>query len=1040
MAQAVRLVAAAVVGIAVGYFTDSPQLGLEAFTAVYGASGLFAPGQKTFGGKLADLKAPVASYGATIPYLRGTPRLAGIVAWSSDKRQITHDAAAGGKGGTKNTSETYTYEIDLLLEIACNRCSGLRRVWKNGALIWTNADVSDGGSLAASQTTDEWRDIRFYDGNPDQLPDPIYEAAIGVGRSPAYRGRPTVFIEGANLGESGQVPIYTFEVVADGDYEFIESPTAPFVKSGLGFPPASVSFNPAGYTMHVPQWDNGYATDRVDVYDMSTSPPTRAGYYSVLHSGLMSGTDIMTGITDVSCLVVTDRALSLSDVKIYDGTVPDGVTAAHVTFDCTGSSDLTRFCRLGDDVLFGSDFGGDTRIFRCSMSAGGTPLATSSALAQGAAALAITTDGFAWVAGTSQLYKLDLATLTLAATIATPEAGVLAAEGETLYLRGSFTFYRLDGSTWTTLANPLSDHVTAGLAVGVARGTLYNVYQNTTTGHQDEYTVYGLFPTLASGTARLDQVVRDLCLRTGQLTDDDIDVTQLESDFVRAMFISQIGPTRTTLETLSGAFFFECVEGEVLKFVKRGQAAVATIPFADLGTSDEGDGEPTSIKRLNDVELPAIVTIKYANMAADFQDGAENGDRLTTDSTTAQTVELPLGFLPSEAKQIADATTMDLATSIQQIGPIVLPMKYAALEETDVLLVTDQDGNEIRTRIAKTSDDGSSLTLDLVVDDATVINSDVVSDDSYSSSILVRTVPNTAALLMDIPALRDDDTSDVAFYATPQVRGVGWPGGELDRSTDGGTTYDRVAIFATKATSGQTLTAQDDFTGGNVFDNQTTVRVDIGPGNSLLNVAKPDLLASTQNAALFGDEIEQFSVATFVSDGVYDLSCFLRGLRGTEGATSTHVAGERFVLLDPTALRRVPDTTVDLGRALLYKSPSFGKSLAGAAAQNFTNNGVSLKPFAPVDLHVDYSTTPITLSWNRRSRMSGRFLAAGVQPALGEASEAYAVDILNGSTLVDSFNPSTPSVGIPTWSAGYTANVYQLSEVVGRGSGASITL
>ena len=39
---------------------------------------------------------------------------------------------------------------------------------------------------------------------------------MGIGAAPAYRGRGSVFIEGLQLGQSGQVPNLTFEVVVDG--------------------------------------------------------------------------------------------------------------------------------------------------------------------------------------------------------------------------------------------------------------------------------------------------------------------------------------------------------------------------------------------------------------------------------------------------------------------------------------------------------------------------------------------------------------------------------------------------------------------------------------------------------------------------------------------------------------------------------------------------------------------------------------------------------------------------------------------------------
>ena len=88
----------------------------------------------------------------------------------------------------------------------------------------------------------DWTAMRFYGGGPDQMPDPVYEAAVGAGNAPAYRGRSTVFIEGLNLGGSGQLPLLTFELVSAGTFRpdviaetvYDTAHTYPGVLGGLG--------------------------------------------------------------------------------------------------------------------------------------------------------------------------------------------------------------------------------------------------------------------------------------------------------------------------------------------------------------------------------------------------------------------------------------------------------------------------------------------------------------------------------------------------------------------------------------------------------------------------------------------------------------------------------------------------------------------------------------------------------------------------------------------------------------------------------------
>ena len=66
-------------------------------------------------------------------------------------------------------------------------------------------------------------------------------------------------------------------------------------------------------------------------------------------------------------------------------------------------------------------------------------------------------------------------------------------------------------------------------------------------------------------------------------------------------------------------------------------------------------------------------------------------------------------------------------------------------------------------------------------------------------------------------------------------------------------------------------------------------------------------------------EVIQFTTATLVSPGVYDLSGLLRGQSGTEAAMRDPVAaGARFVLLD-AAVRQVDMTQADVGLAFNWK-------------------------------------------------------------------------------------------------------------------------
>lgn len=190
----------------------------------------FAPAQKVQGPRLSDLSVGSSAYGTPIPFVQGSPRLAGQIVYASSKREIATTTRQGGKGGgAKQKVTTYSYEVDLLILLTDNLMSNVTRIWSNGKLIWNKSATADAGTIAASDATPAWARIAFYSGAASQLPDPTYEAAVGTANAPAYRGRGTVFIQSLQLGNSGQIPNLTFElsdaVVISVGTEFFSSNT-----------------------------------------------------------------------------------------------------------------------------------------------------------------------------------------------------------------------------------------------------------------------------------------------------------------------------------------------------------------------------------------------------------------------------------------------------------------------------------------------------------------------------------------------------------------------------------------------------------------------------------------------------------------------------------------------------------------------------------------------------------------------------------------------------------------------------------------------
>src|SRR5690606_28689957 len=105
-------------------------------------------------------------------------RVAGNVIWSSDLIETKTTTKQGGKGGgSKSTTTTYSYHVNCAVGLCLGPIIAVKRIWADGKLFRD----ADGQQKQAAA-------IRVYTGTEDQAPDPLIQGALGVDRTPAFRG------------------------------------------------------------------------------------------------------------------------------------------------------------------------------------------------------------------------------------------------------------------------------------------------------------------------------------------------------------------------------------------------------------------------------------------------------------------------------------------------------------------------------------------------------------------------------------------------------------------------------------------------------------------------------------------------------------------------------------------------------------------------------------------------------------------------------------------------------------------------------------
>jgi len=556
---------------------------------------------------------------------------------------------------------------------------------------------------------------------------------------------------------------------------------------------------------------------------------------------------------------------------------------------------------------------------------------------------------------------------------------------------------------------------------------------------------------LSSGTTTLDAIVSDLHLRSA-LVAGDKDVSGLGSLTVDGFIVSTRTTIRAAIEPLCRAFFFDGIESDYqIKFALRGGASVATIPYTELGAYAEGSSpaDPLSAIRTQEADLPNEIEVTYPDAAVDYRPVLQYARRLIGHSKEKMSVQIPVVVSASQALLIANVL-LYVAWSERTGYAFSATRKFAHLDPGDPITYLAADGSLTRLRITKI-DFGFPLLLKM---EAVAEDQAGYAGFTYAAGVggyvpdeITSPVP-TALYLGDWPIFRDIDDNP-GFYVLGTGIYTGWDGAVVFRSTDSGSTYAPLESLTSEATVGQAATVLATTSSCEVWDDTHTVDITLQTG-SLASAVDDYAVYLGGNAAMLGGELIQFGTVTSLGSGVYRLSHLLRGRNGTEWAIATHVLGELFVLLTSgTEIVRKNMPLADVGLDRTFKAASPGQYLSDLPPTIFRNTGVGLKPYAPCSVAgTRDGSLNLTVTWIRRTRIGGAWLDYADVP-LGEATESYSIDVMNGATVVRTLTSVTPTVAYTaaqqttdfgSAQAAITVKIYQISASVGRGYAATATV
>jgi len=397
---------------------------------------------------------------------------------------------------------------------------------------------------------------------------------------------------------------------------------------------------------------------------------------------------------------------------------------------------------------------------------------------------------------------------------------------------------------------------------------------------------------------------------------------------------------------------------------------------------------------------------------------------------------------PDHAQSIAE-TWLHEAWAARRRAAFTLPPSRLAVEPGD-MIETHEGGLRSLHRVTAISDHGPRAIEALSIEPAIYEPNE---SPVRSQDVAPQPVTGQAdAYFLDLP-IRRDDGRDTAGYAA--LHQAPWPGTLAIYRSPGADGYTLSQTVEAAATVGALL---DPMPAGAVgrIDYATRVRIELASGE-LTSVSRLALLEGANALGIKRDdgswEVCQFESAELVGELTYELSGWLRGQAGTDDDLAigaiTAAADSQVVLLDDTV------THIDIGdtgiaRPFSWRFGPVNRDVGHAsyAQAEHAFQGLARRPYAPVHVRADRNAAgDLTLTWIRRTRIGGDNWE---QPdvVLGEASEAYEVDIVSAGEVVRTLATSAPRVtysaveqtaDFGTLPAAVTCRVHQLSATWGRG-------
>jgi hypothetical protein len=172
-------------------------------------------------------------------------------------------------------------------------------------------------------------------------------------------------------------------------------------------------------------------------------------------------------------------------------------------------------------------------------------------------------------------------------------------------------------------------------------------------------------------------------------------------------------------------------------------------------------------------------------------------------------------------------------------------------------------------------------------------------------------ISDVTLALVELPNVMGSSSLNPTVHLAATAAASGWKRLPTQITCAGFSIGSRTAYR--KAVMGHAVTALTEFAEFPSIDTSGSVEVEIIDPSQWLLSCDDEALDAGANLALIGDELIQFGNAEPIGPARFRLTRFLRGRFATDWAINSHVSGELFLVIDPSALQpiRLPPSTRD---------------------------------------------------------------------------------------------------------------------------------